>query len=89
MYHDFTVPVPVVKGKITIKKKGNSSFVMFEHDRVYDPDRKFNIPKRSIIGKLSEEDASVMYPNENYQIHFPSAVLPEERSEALSGSQSN
>ena len=82
MYHDFTIAIPDAKGKITIKKKGGSSFVLFEYERVYDPARKFNIPKRAIIGKVSEEDASLMYPNENYQIHFPAAVLPEERSEA-------
>ena len=82
MYHDFTIGIPDAKGKITIKKKGGSSFVLFEYGRVYDPARKFNIPKRAIIGKVSEGDASLMYPNENYQIHFPAAVLPEERSEA-------
>jgi len=82
MYHDFTIGIPDAKGKITIKKKGGSSFVLFEYGRVYDPARKFNIPKRAIIGKVSDEDASLMQPNENYQIHFPAAVLPEERSEA-------
>ena len=82
MYHDFTIGIPDVKGKITVKKKGGSSFVLFEYGRVYDPARKFNIPKRAIIGKVSEEDASMMYPNENYQTHFPDAVLPEERPQA-------
>ena len=82
MYHDFTIGIPDAKGKITVKKKGGSSFVLFEYERVYDPARKFNIPKRSIIGKVSEEDASLMYPNENHQRHFPTAVLPEERSDA-------
>lgn len=56
--------------------------MLFEYERVYDPVRKFNVPKRSIIGKVSEGDASLMYPNENYQRHFPAAVLPEERSDA-------
>jgi len=82
MYYDFTVGIPDVKGKITFKKKGDSTFVLFEYERVYDPVRKFNIPKRAIIGKVSQEDASLMYPNENYQTHFPDAVLPEERSDA-------
>jgi transposase len=82
MYHDFTIEIPDIKGKITFKKKGESSFVLFEYQRVYDPLRKFNIPKRSIIGKVSEENDSQMYPNENYQTHFPTAVLPEERSDA-------
>jgi transposase len=82
MYHDFTIGIPDVTGKITVKKKGGSSFVLFEYGRVYDPIRKFNIPKRAIIGKVSDKAASLMYPNENYQRHFPTAVLPEERSDA-------
>lgn len=82
MYHDFTVKIPDVKGKIIIKKKGNASYVLYEYGRDYKPDKKYSIPKRSIIGKLSDADPSLMYPNEHYQDYFPDAVLPEERPEA-------
>lgn len=79
MYYDFTVKIPDVKGKIIIKKKGNASYVPYEYGRDYKPDKKYAIPKRSIIGKLSDVDSSLMYPNEHCQDYFPEAILPEER----------
>lgn len=82
MYHDFTVKIPDVKGKIIIKKKGNASYILYEYGRDYKPDKKYAIPKRSIIGKRSDTESSLMYPNERYQDYFPEAVLPEERPEA-------
>ena len=45
MYLDSRLPIPDIKGKITLKKKGGSCYVLYEIDRVYDPERKFNIPK--------------------------------------------
>lgn len=82
MYYDFTLKTPDIKGKIIIKKKGNVSYVLYEYDREYKPDKKYTIPKRSIIGKLLDTDPSLMYPNEHYQEYFPDVILPEERPEA-------
>ncbi|MDK2808885.1 MAG: hypothetical protein PWP24_1622 [Clostridiales bacterium] len=82
MYHDFTVKIPDIKGKIIIKKKGGSSYALYEYGRDYKPEKKYTIPKRTIIGKISEQDSSLMYPNERYQEYFPEAVFPEERPEA-------
>lgn len=36
MYYDFTVPIPDVRGKIIRKKKGDSVYLQYEYDRVYD-----------------------------------------------------
>ena len=67
MYLPNLVNVPAVTGKIVRKKKGASIYVLFETDRVYDPKRKFNVPKRVIIGKLvSDADDALMQPNENF-----------------------
>ncbi len=82
MYYDFSVPVPKEKGKILFKKKGNSSYVLYEYEREYKKDKQYVIPKRSIIGRLLSDNSERMFPNENYQKYFPNAVLPEERSEA-------
>ena len=82
MYYDFTVKIPDAPGKIVLKKKGDSVYVQYEYDRVYDAERKFNIPKRAIIGKVCEAHPSSMHPNEKYQECFPSAVLPEERPDS-------
>ena len=82
MYYDFMVPIPDVKGKITLMKKGDIRYVQLETGRVYLPERKYTIPQRVTIGKLSAEQPARMYPNEKYQDYFPESVLPEERPEA-------
>jgi hypothetical protein len=82
MYYDFTVQIPDIPGKIILKKKRDSDYVLYEYDRVYDAEKKFNVPKRTIIGKANTVDSSLMHPNEKYQEYFPSTVFPEERSEA-------
>ena len=66
MYYDFTVPIPDVKGKITHMKKGDITYIQYETDRVYYPDRKYTIPKRVSIGKLDKKHAGLMFPNEKY-----------------------
>ena len=75
MYLDSRLPIPDIKGKITLKKKGGSCYVLYEIDRVYDPERKFNIPKRSVIGKLDSDNPSQMIPNENFLKHFPNTPV--------------
>ena len=82
MYYDFTVPMPKVPGKITLMKKGKLTYVQLEIGREYFPERRYTIPKRVSIGKLSPDNPEMMYPNEKYQDYFPDAVMPEERPEA-------
>ena len=79
MYLDTLVKIPDVKGKITRKTKGDSIYINYEYARVYDPDRKYNIPQRVTLGKASKEDPSMMQPNQNFLIYFPEAELPETR----------
>ena len=75
MYLETLVDMPNISGKIVIQKKKNSLYVHYEYDRVYDPVRKFNIPKRVVIGKISQEDERKMYPNPNFLKYFPSVEL--------------
>ena len=82
MYYDFTVKIPSIKGKVTKRKIGNILYVYLEVSRVYDPKRKFNIPKRVVIGKVCKEDDTLMYPNDIYLKLFPDTVVPEERRQA-------
>jgi len=79
MYLDVLVKIPDEKGKITRKKKGNAVYINYEYGRVYDPDRKFNIPQRATIGKQSKADASMMQPNQNFVMYFPGSELPSEK----------
>lgn len=78
MYFDFTVEIPVIKGKIYEKTIKNVVYVNYEYDRIYKPEKKYNIPKRTTIGKRCVEDPTRMYPNANYLKFFPDAELPAE-----------
>ena len=78
MYLDFLVDIPVVEGKITNRSKGNSTYVNYEIDRVYNPENGYNVPKRVTIGKLSKEDFTMMVPNQNFRTYFPGAEIPDD-----------
>lgn len=83
MYYDFAVAISSEKGKIITKKKGSATYVLYQYGQDYHRDKKYSVPKRTIIGKISDTDPARMYPNERYQTYFPDAVLPEERPEAV------
>ena len=82
MYIDSAVPIPNEKGKIIIKKKGSSAYVLYQHGQVYKPDKKYAVPQRTIIGKVVADAPNTMYPNERFQEFFPDVILPEELPEA-------
>ena len=76
MYYGFKVKIPEEKGKIYPQTKDGVTYVQYEYDRVYKPDKKYNIPKRTTIGKVSEDDPTMMYPNPNFLKYFPDVELP-------------
>lgn len=43
MYLDALVKIPEVKGKITYRKKGKTTYVEYEYGREYDRVRRFTI----------------------------------------------
>ena len=88
MYYDFKVKIPDVKGKIYEKTIKDVVYINYEYDRIYKPDKKYNIPKRTTIGKKCEDDPTMMYPNPSFLTYFPDAELPadlgrDERSSCL------
>lgn len=78
MYLDIRVKIPQIKGKIYETVIKGVTYINYEYDRVYKPEKKYNIPKRTTIGKRCENDPSMMYPNMNYLKFFPDAKLPDE-----------
>ena len=40
MYSNFTVPIPDVRGKITIMRKGDALYVQLKIGRVYLPEKQ-------------------------------------------------
>ena len=73
MYYDFKVKIPEVKGKIYERTIKGVVYINYEYDRIYKPDKKCNIPKRTTIGKKCEDDPEMMYPNPNFLTYFPDA----------------
>lgn len=71
MYHDYSVAVPEVPGKIVFMKRGGCVYVYVELDRVYYADKGYNSAQRTLIGKLVDaSDRTKMYPNLNYDKLF-------------------
>jgi transposase len=77
MYFNSTVKIPDSKGKIITKKKGDASYILYQYGTEYNKDKKYSVPKRCIIGKVSEKDPSLMFPNEKFETYFPNADIPE------------
>ena len=83
----------VLNGRVALKRRTGGSnspgvfkrtikgvvYINYEYDRIYKPDKKYNIPKRTTIGKKCEDDPEMMYPNPNFLTYFPDAELPEDQ----------
>ena len=80
MYLDFYVKIPKVPGKITHQKKGKTIYVDYEYERYYNSEKKYNIPKRTTIGRLLSEDNTMMLPNQNFLKYFPETELPVDKA---------
>ena len=78
MYLSTTVKIPEMKGKIISKKKGETTYILYQYGSEYHPDKQYAVPLRTIVGKVSPSDASQMFPNEKFQVYFPDAKIPDE-----------
>lgn len=78
MYLNTTVKIPQMKGKIITRKKGGTTYILYQYGSEYNPDKKYAVPQRAIVGKVSSDDPSLMFPNEKFQEYFPDAEIPEE-----------
>ena len=81
MYYDYKVPIPKEKGKISRTIIKGVEYVNYEYDRVYIPDKKYNIPKRTTIGKVCVGEKNMMYPNPNFIKFFPEVDIDKEQKE--------
>ncbi|MGM9767890.1 MAG: transposase [Candidatus Cryptobacteroides sp.] len=81
MHYTKKVPIPNAPGKITFKKKGGSVYVLYEYDRVYNKEKRYNVPKRVVIGTRCPDDEGYMIPNDSYYRYF-NVTPPEVRESA-------
>ena len=80
MYLDLRVRIADIEGKTYLQKTKTATYVQYEFDRVYNPDKQYNTPKRTSIGKVCTDDPEMMQPNENYLKFFPGVDLPETKA---------
>lgn len=83
MYMDFKVKIPSDHGGISRKRIKGTVYIYYSHDRIYRPDKKYNSPQTTSIGKWCADDPEMMYPNQNYLRFFPDAELPEEKRNSV------
>lgn len=60
MYLNIRVPVPEVKGRIFFSNRKNGTIVNYEYGRVYVPEKRYNILKRTTIGKICPDDLNIL-----------------------------
>lgn len=77
MYFNFLVEIPQNTGKISLNKRGSITYVEYTYGRRYIPEKRYNIPQRTTIGKMAPSDQTMMYPNPNFVKYFPEVELPE------------
>ena len=82
MHPEFKVKIPNLKGKIYRNVLKGITYINYEYDRVYKPEKKYNIPKRTTIGRVCEDEPDRMYPNSNFLKYFPDEELPEVLNES-------
>ena len=80
MYYDFLVKIPENTGKITVNRRGETTYIEYTYARHYNAEKKYNVPQRTTIGKQSRVDPAMMQPNQNFVKFFPEVSLPDERN---------
>lgn len=82
MYLDFKVKIPYDAAGITRKKIKGITYIYYAYEHNYNPEKRYTIPRNTSIGKCTEDDPEMMYPNTNFLKFFPSEELPETKAEA-------
>ena len=80
MYLKFEVDIPKIPGKINYVKKGGTVYVRYVLERVYHPEKKYNVPEQRIIGKRLEKNPDRMLPNETFVKYFGGQEMPEQKT---------
>lgn len=86
MYYDFLVKIPENTGRISKNKRGDTTYIEYTYGRKYIPEKKYNVPQRTTIGKLSADNHEMMYPNPNFEKFFPDIAIPQKVQESFRSS---
>lgn len=78
MYLNLKVEIPALETGISKKTIKGTTYVYYEHGRKYYSDKQYTVPQCTTIGKLCEDDPTMMWPNGNFLVFFPDVELPDE-----------
>ncbi len=59
MYLNTTIKIPEIKGKIITKKKGTTTYILYQYGSEYRPEKQYSVPLRTIVGKISSSDSTL------------------------------
>ena len=57
MYLKSRVKIPDVHGKLIRLRRGDITYIKYEYDRYYNPEKKYTYPQRATIGKVCADDS--------------------------------
>lgn len=82
MYLDFKVKIPSDSAGITRKKIKGTTYIYYSYEHNYSSEKGYTVPKSTSIGKCTDNEPDLMYPNTNFLKFFPSEELPETKGGA-------
>lgn len=82
MYLDFKVKIPSDSAGITRKKIKGTTYICYSYEHNYSSEKGYTVPKSTSIGKCTDDEPDLMYPNTNFLKFFPSEELPETKGGA-------
>ena len=68
VYLDCQVEIPNEPGKITRFRKGKATYIRYAVGRIYNAEKKYNVPDHKTIGKLVSEDSAMMIPKDRKSV---------------------
>ncbi|MBT9000067.1 transposase [Lactobacillus delbrueckii subsp. bulgaricus] len=78
MYYNCLVNIPKNTGKISRNKRGKTTYIEYTYAREYLPEKKYNVARRTTIGKADPDHPGMMFPNPNFEKFFPDVEIPAE-----------
>lgn len=82
MYLDFKVKIPSDSAGITRKKIKGTTYIYYSYEHNYSSEKGYTVPKSTSIGKCTDDEPDLMYPNTNFLKFFPPEELPETKGGA-------
>lgn len=70
MYLDFKVKIPYDSAGITRKKIKGTTYIYYSYEHNYSSEKGYTVPKSTSIGKCTDDEPDLMYPNTNFLKFF-------------------